>query len=317
MNETQIINNIRKIIKNPNALNLKDDVFFDKKNSLAASIDTYNEDIHFINFNFPDLIIKKVIRSSISDIISKGADPKFILMSFSGSKKHFSKKNIKLILNSIKQEQKKYNFSLVGGDTTKSIKSSFTICAFSYTKNIIKRQNCSINDDIFVTGNIGDSSIGLSILKNKIKSSKNFKNYFVDQYFKPNLPFGFHKELFKFANSSMDISDGLLIDLKKIIGNKNLGFIIDYNLLPQSNNFQILSQKKIISDYNHLFNGDDYQILFTANSKYRKLILKASQKWNQKVTRIGSIINRTSNYLKFNDKLKKIKNYRGYIHKFS
>ena len=110
MNETQIINNIRKIIKNPNAFNLKDDVFFDKKNSLAVSIDTYNEDIHFINFNFPDFIIKKVIRSSISDIISKGADPNFILMSFSGSKRHFSKKNIKLILDSIKQEQKNIIF---------------------------------------------------------------------------------------------------------------------------------------------------------------------------------------------------------------
>ena len=61
MNEYEIIHNLRKIIKNPAALKLNDDVF-DRKNSLIASIDTYNENIHYFNFNNPDLIIKKVIR---------------------------------------------------------------------------------------------------------------------------------------------------------------------------------------------------------------------------------------------------------------
>ena len=32
MNEIEIINNLKKIINNPYALNLNDDVFFDKKN---------------------------------------------------------------------------------------------------------------------------------------------------------------------------------------------------------------------------------------------------------------------------------------------
>ena len=88
MNEIQIINNLRKIIKNPYALKLNDDVFLIKK-KLLASIDTYNEKIHYLNFNHPNLIIKKAIRSSISDILSKGADPKYLLIIFSGSKKNF------------------------------------------------------------------------------------------------------------------------------------------------------------------------------------------------------------------------------------
>ena len=58
--------------------------------------------------NNPNLIIKKVIRSSISDIVSKGTNPKYLFISFSGSKKHFNKKNINLIFKSIKHEQKKY-----------------------------------------------------------------------------------------------------------------------------------------------------------------------------------------------------------------
>ena len=316
MNETEIINKLKTIVKNPSSLDLNDDVFFDKKNTTVASIDTYNENTHYLDFNYPDLVIKKAIRSSISDLISKGINPQYVLIAFSGSKKHFIKKNIEKIAKSIQQEEKKFNFSLVGGDTTISKKSSFTICTIGYAKKIIKRDNCSINDDIYITGNIGDSSVGLSILKNKIKISKKLKKYFIDKFYKPNLAFGFHRQLLKFASSSMDISDGLLVDLKKLIGNKNKGFIVIYNLLPTSNNFNKLVKKKIILPQNYLYNGDDYQILFTAKRKFRKRIFKHARKWNQKITIIGNIKNGKGDCLKYNNKLNKIVNYQGYIHNF-
>jgi len=316
MNEIEIINNIKKIIKNPAALKLNDDVFFDKKKSLVASIDTYNEKTHYMNFKYPNLIIKKAIRSSISDIISKGCDPKYLLISFTGSKKQFNKKNIQSILKSIKQEEKKYNFFLVGGDTTLSNKSSFTICTFSYSNKIVKRNNSSKNDDIYLTGNVGDASVGLEILKNNLKINKKFKKYFIDKFFKPNLSFGFHRGLLKFATSSMDISDGLLIDLKKITGDKNKGFIINYENIPKSTYFKKLVDQKKITPNKHLFNGDDYQILFTAKSKNKKNILKFASKWNQKITLIGNITSTKADYLKINTKIKKIVDYQGYIHNF-
>ena len=316
MNELNIIYNIKKIIKNPSALNLNDDVFFDKKKKLLASIDTYNEKIHYLDFKYPDLIIKKAIRSSISDIISKGSDPKYILLSFSGTKKNFSSKNIQLIINSIKQEQKKFKFSLVGGDISKSSKSSFTICVFSFSKKIIQRNNCYINDDLYVTGTIGDASIGLEILKKKIKTDQKSRNFFLESYFAPKLAFGFHKELNKIATSSIDVSDGLLTDIKKLVNSKKRGFIIDSALIPKSIYFKKFIKQNNIFNYNHLFNGDDYQILFTSKKKYRTIIIKKALKWNQKITRIGNITSNKENYIKYKDKLKKIINYQGYIHSF-
>ena len=62
---------------NKSSLNLNDDVFFDKKKGLVISIDTYNQGSHFIDFKKPDLIIKKIIRSSISDLVCKGVLPIF------------------------------------------------------------------------------------------------------------------------------------------------------------------------------------------------------------------------------------------------
>lgn len=174
MNEFEIIENYFKNISKNNsyALDLNDDVFFDKDKGLVISVDTYNQGIHYINFKRPDLVIKKIIRSSISDLICKGVKPKFIFISGSGDKKIFNKKNLKLISKSILQEQKKFNIKLSGGDTVYSNKSSFTVVVTGYSRNIVKRNKTKNNDDIYVTGNLGDSYVGLRILQKKNKTDK-------------------------------------------------------------------------------------------------------------------------------------------------
>ena len=99
------------------SLKLNDDVFFDKKNKLIISVDTYTEGNHFVNFKNPDLVIKKIIRSSISDLICKGVKPKYYFISGSGNKKKFSKSNLSKMIKSLNQEQNKYEIYLSGGDT--------------------------------------------------------------------------------------------------------------------------------------------------------------------------------------------------------
>ena len=86
MNEEFLINSyLKKLTKNnPSSLNLNDDVFFDKNKKLVISVDTYNECIHFLNFKKPELIIRKIIRSSISDIYAKGVKPNYLFLDGSG-----------------------------------------------------------------------------------------------------------------------------------------------------------------------------------------------------------------------------------------
>ena len=145
-----------------------------KKNKLVVSIDTYNEEVHFPNFKKPNLVIKKIIRSSISDLIAKGVKPEYYFISGSGNKKLFNKKNLKLISSTLNQEQKKYNLKLSGGDTTNSKKVSFSITTIGFSKNIIERNKAKLNDDIYITGNIGDGYFGLKIIINEYLSASNF-----------------------------------------------------------------------------------------------------------------------------------------------
>ena len=104
MHEFDLINNyfFKIAKKNKSALNLNDDVFFDKKRGVVISVDTYNIGTHFYDFKSPDLVIKKILRSSISDLICKGVTPKFYFISGSGNKKTFTKKNLYKISKSLK-----------------------------------------------------------------------------------------------------------------------------------------------------------------------------------------------------------------------
>ncbi|MDA9647783.1 thiamine-phosphate kinase [Candidatus Pelagibacter sp.] len=271
------------------ALDLNDDVFFDKKRSLVVSIDTYNQGTHFLDFKYPDLVIKKIIRSSISDLICKGVLPKYYFISGSGNKKTFTRKNLSKISTSLKREQSKYGIYLCGGDTTFSNKLSFSITSVGYSKNIIYRNKAKLHDDIYVTGNLGDSFVGLKILQNKIKTTKKFKNYFVKKYFEPEIQIKLTKELLKFANSSIDISDGLIDDLEKMINKQKLSFKIWEEQIPISKNLYSYLKKNDLKKSNFISNGDDYQILFTASTDKSRIIKIASKKLGIKISRIGKI----------------------------
>jgi len=319
MHEFDLINNyfFKIAKKNKFALNLNDDVFFDKKRGVVISVDTYNIGTHFYDFKSPDLVIKKILRSSISDLICKGVKPKFYFISGSGNKKTFTKKNLYKISKSLKSEQNKFNIDLCGGDTTFSNKLSFTITSMGYSNKIIYRNKAKSNDDIYVTGNLGDSYLGLKVLSNKAKVKNKDKLFFVDKYYKPELPLNLTKHLLKFANSSIDISDGLIDDLSKMINRQNLSFHLFENKIPVSNKLSNLIKKQRLNKINLTSNGDDYQVLFTAGIKKARIIQNASKATGIKITKIGKIVSGKDRSLILDEKGKQIRaKYKGYIHRF-
>ena len=303
--------------KNKSSLNLNDDVFFDKSKKLVISVDTYSEGIHFIDFKKPDLVIKKIVRSSISDLICKGVKPKYYFISGSGNEKSFSNSNLRKISHSLNQEQKKYKIFLAGGDTVFSNKLSFTITSIGFSQKIIFRNKAQLNDNIYVTGNLGDSYVGLKILKKKINTNQKLKKYFINKYYLPNLHLNLVDSLLSIANTSIDISDGLIADLEKLINKQKLTYQLFFDKIPISNNLAKLMRLNKLKKKNYISKGDDYQILFTAQPSKSRIINKISKSLGIKISKIGKIsanseksqiIDQKGNKIVFNDK--------GYYHNF-
>jgi len=302
---------------NKNSLNLNDDVFFDRSKRLVVSVDTYINKFHFFNFKKPNLVLKKILRASISDLICKGVKPKYYFISGSGNKKTFTKSNLAKISLSLKQEQKKFKIYLSGGDTVFSNTLSFTIVSVGFSKNIIFRNNAKINDDIYVSGNLGDSYMGLKILKKDILLNKHLSKYFVMKYYLPELHIDLAKKLLNLANTSIDISDGLFADLDKLINKQKLSYKISLIDVPISKKLKDMILKKKLKKIDFISRGDDYQILFTASKKKARIIDSTFKSLGIKISKIGKICSSNQKSQIIDEKGNKItiKN-KGYFHKF-
>ena len=304
-------------LDNRSSLNLNDDVFFDRSKKLVISVDTYINKSHFFDFKDPELVIKKILRSSISDLICKGVKPKYYFISGSGNKKTFTKSNLKKISQSLKQEQKKFGIHISGGDTVFSNKLSFTIITVGFSSNIIFRNKAKFNDDIYVTGNLGDSYMGLKILKKNFSLKKSLNKYFIKKYYLPELHINLSKKLFNFANTSLDISDGLFADLDKLINKQKLSYKVNISNIPISKNLKKIILSKKLKKINFVTKGDDYQILFTASKKKSRIIKRTFKSLGIKISKIGNISSGTQKSQIIDEKGNKIaiKN-KGYFHNF-
>ena len=194
---------------------------------------------------------------------------------------------------------------------------SFTVTSIGFSNKIIYRNRSKINDDIYVTGDLGDSFLGLLVLKKKIKINEKLSSYFINQYYKPEIKYSLTDYLNKFATSSIDLSDGLISDLEKLTNNQNNSYQIYFDKIPLSSNLKSVVNSKNLLKKNLISKGDDYQVLFTANYRYRSFIKKISSLKKLKITLIGkilhgkhksSIIDRKSHEIKISNK--------GYIHTF-
>ena len=168
-----------------------------------------------------------------------------------------------------------------------------------------------------MTGNLGDSFIGLQKLKDKIKVNNKMSKYFIKKYYEPDLQFKFTNNLLKIANTSIDISDGLIDDLKKMINRQSVSFHIFEKNIPISNTLSQLIEIKNLRKIDITSRGDDYQILFTASPIKSRIIKKISKNIGIKITKIGKIVSGINRYNIISIKNKQIEaKNKGYIHHF-
>ena len=133
----------------------------------------------------------------------------------------------------------------------------------------------------------------------------------------PNIQMKLTEQLKNFANTSIDISDGLLADLDKMINNQKLSYRLFLKKIPISKNLKEALDLKKLSKIDYISNGDDYQILFTASKDKARIIQKIASNTGAKLTKIGSIQSFIKKSSIVDDKNVQIslKN-KGFFHKF-
>ncbi len=291
---------LTKVYSNKNfelaSKNLSDDCaylnFSNPNKNTVISKDISLEDIHF-NFNDGAFnIASKSLLANLSDLSSSGAKPIGYFLAI-GYDDRADNNFFSSFCQSLQVIQEKYNISLFGGDCSRSkngIFISITIIGQATKGLELLRQNAQENDEIYVSGNIGDSFLGLKVKSQKLNCE--FNDYFLQKHFLPCPKVEFAHDLSRnnLAKCAIDISDGLISDLSHICNNSNLSAKISLESIPFSNNAKKIMQIHSFNKQDLITGGEDFELIFTAKASNKENIFTLAKKHNLSLNIIGKMV---------------------------
>ena len=267
-----------------------------EQNILLTTCDLLVEDIHFnLSLTNSYHLGRKSLAVNLSDIAAMGGIPRFFLVSLA-IPTYISVEFIDDLYRGIMELADEFNTKLVGGDTNASpdkLIIDITLLGEANPDHLLKRSGAQAGDSIFVTGTLGDSALGFSILKrgHESNSSPPF-NKLILRHLSPRPRIKEGKAIAEkhLASAMIDISDGLLTDLKQILTLSKVGATIFISQLPLSSDFKQFQVQPKQNKIDFALNGgEDYELLFTSPQTKKNDLYRLSQKLKVPITRIGEI----------------------------
>ncbi|UDG79314.1 Thiamine-monophosphate kinase [Candidatus Ecksteinia adelgidicola] len=284
-----------------------------EKQLLAISTDTLVSGTHFFPNIDPMDLSYKALAVNISDLAAMGANPAWVLLSLTLPK--INKNWLKRFSDSFYKNLNFYKIELIGGDITRGpLSITLTIHGLIPIGKELTRGGAQIGDWIYVTGTLGDSAAGLAIIENRLKiKNKQACKYLIDRHLRPKPRILQGQAIRSLATSAIDISDGLIVDLKHILKSSTCGASINLNNIPQSKILKSSVDTKQAL-YWGLTGGEDYELCFTIPDTKRYKLISVLKNYNTRYTCIGQII-KTSEGIVFYHYNKKVEfSYKGFEH---
>ncbi|WP_457913721.1 thiamine-phosphate kinase [Candidatus Gillettellia adelgis] len=256
---------------------------------LAISTDTLVSGIHFLPDIDPTDLGYKAISVNLSDLAAMGANPSWLSLAL--TLPTVNTDWLQAFSDSLFKEIHYYNMQLIGGDITRGpLSITLTIHGLIPPGKALTRGGARIGDKIYVTGTLGDSAAGLAILQGHLKvQDMQDRNYLIDRHLRPKPRILQGKALRDLASSAIDISDGLIVDLKHILKTSRQGAQLNLDKLPLSKTLHRNTDAKQAL-YWGLTGGEDYELCFTIPDIQCHAMTAALQNFNTNYTCIGQII---------------------------
>lgn len=255
-------------------------------NITATSTEIFLEGIHFdITYTPLHHLGYKIITGAVSDIYAMNSQPVQVLVGLAIPNR-YSVQMIEQVYEGINKACVDYNVQLTGGDTTAShqiLAVSVTVLGTSKSDKVIFRNTAKEDDVVCVTGDLGSAIAGLRIL---MREKKEWKDRNTDQ-FQPELePYEYvvQRQLVPVArqdfikslsewdekpSSLIDVSQGLIADLKELAKSSGLGVEIFSPAVPIAlETRQVADEMKEDVDKYAFYGGEDYEMLFTLKESH-------------------------------------------------
>lgn len=291
---------------------------------LIVCCDLMVEGVHFrTEWSPPGLLGRKALASSMSDIAAMGGIARFAMISIA-LPPACSPQFIDQLFNGVFELANATGVSIIGGDTSSSRDSLFidvSVVGECESGTAVTRRGANVGDTIYVSGSLGGSALGLSLLENGIRigdsNSSDPKNNAVLKHLAPEPQMKLGRALgeAKLATAMIDISDGLSTDLWHILEESDCGAVIDGDSIPIAECVRYVATESSVIDplLLALNGGEEYELLFTSPSENYPQVRALGESLATTITAIGTVVGEKSLQLKHNGALEALKPL-GYQH---
>jgi len=220
-------------------------------------IDTMVEGVHFPSDMAAADVGYRVVAVNLSDIAAMGAKPRWMTLALTLADQDESW--VDQFAAGLFDAAREYDVELIGGDTT----SGKVIVATVHMTGVVEegaallRSGANVGDTVFVTGTVGDAAAGLALLRDGER-----EEYLQRRLLRPRARVAKGRELIGQASAAIDLSDGLVGDLRKLLDASGVGAEIDIGRIPMSEALRHRFDRDAALEF-ALTGGDDYELLFT------------------------------------------------------
>ncbi|GGQ14247.1 thiamine-phosphate kinase [Shewanella litoralis] len=255
--------------------------------SIAISCDTLVENVHFLADIPAHALGYKSLAVNLSDLAAMGAEPAWFTLAL--TLPSVDEPWLARFSEGLFEIAEYYGVALIGGDTTRGPRSiSITINGQVIKGTALTRAGAKNGDWVYVTGTLGDSALGLDILRGVKTVNTEDKEYLINRHYYPTPRVLAGQALRTLATSAIDLSDGLVSDIQHVLKASKVGAIIDVSQIPLSSSIKAnLSREEALSYA--LTGGEDYELLFTVPESQRGAIDTALIHAGVKFVKIGQI----------------------------
>jgi thiamine-monophosphate kinase len=265
---------------------------------VVITTDAMTEGVHFMRKQGVQSIAARLMRSNLSDLAAKGAEPYAYLLT-TALPKDVEDDWLQVFSQTLAEDQKRYGGFLIGGDSIRTeglITLSITMLGLVPKGQLMRRKTkhevtASSNLSVYVSGTIGDSALGLKLTQGQKFPglSPEDENYLKQRHLKPEPRLDVAKAIRPFAKACIDISDGLVADVGHIAQQSNAEIMLQAEKIPLSN-----VTKKLCNSQPDLFEtvitgGEDYELAFVVEATEESLLTIAASKVNAPLTKIGTL----------------------------
>ncbi len=307
----------------PEALDLMDDAAVIPSRpgfDLVVTKDALVEGVHFLAGERPDRVARKLLRTNLSDLAAKGAEPYGCFLAVSWPQ-HYGSDARDQFAKALGEDLSHFGLALFGGDTTSTpgpLTLSLTAMGWVPQGQMVRRKGARIGDDLVVTGTIGDGYLGLLAAQGRLPMLNAPQNLALeDRYHHPLPRLGLGQALRTHATACADVSDGLAADAGHIAAASTVGLRIDLEAVPLSeaaSAWLALQDDPVAAHLALVTGGDDYELVCTVSPEQREAFTSNAAALGIAVTRIGTVVSEPGVSLTWRGEVQNIRTL-GYQHR--